>query len=409
MNDRTIFVFGDSGVPSGYGRIADEIFTRLNKRGWQVFAASIQYDGLLPPVYEQQALPYWVGSLALHGDWPQRVAAMVAAQDPATIVCIQDAPYAEALFNSGIDWTRHRFIIVTPVDGVPIKQTWIDLFKQADGLLSISQFGVDAHRAAGVPSTLCRPGINPDVFYRMRDDDRTAIRAALGIDPDAFVMGIVAQNQGRKDIPGTMEGFFRFTQDKPNARLLINADSPSPAGWDLKEICAMYGWDASKILFREDCVRAGVHELRARYNVMDIHAVISHREGFGIPLIESQACGVATMALDYCSGTEVCGDGHGLLVKTIDYHVVSTWGGAMDKFMDKDDMVNTLRMMEETPDVLTVIAEKGMKRARTWTWVEPTDNLEAAIEAALQKKPPPVEPLPEATPMRIPLPVEPPA
>lgn len=379
-----LLIVGDNGIPSGYGRIADAIGTRLHKRGYQLFAASLQYDGLLPPMYEGQPLPYWVASMAGHPNWPDQVAALINAVQPDVVWCIQDAPYSEGIRNIPLDWSRFKFIMTCAVDGVPVFPQWLKTARKADAVFTISQFGVDALKKQGVVATLVQPGIEPDKFFPLPDTKRLEIRAKLGIAPDAFVVDMAAQNQGRKDIPSTVHGFFKFAADKPNARLLLDMDRTSPAGWDIPGmICEPHGYDLGKIIFRDQCVQAGVTDLRERYNVMDAHAVLSHREGFGMPLTEAQACGVVSMAMDYCSGTEVCGDGKGVLVKPIAYETQSTWGGAMDKFADVDDFVAGLQMLYDEPERRKLIAKAGMEWSRAHTWDKSADVVMATIERVL--------------------------
>jgi glycosyltransferase involved in cell wall biosynthesis len=228
--------------------------------------------------------------------------------------------------------------------------------------------------------------MNPNVFFKMPDDQRQAIRQKLGIAPDAFVLGTCAMNQGRKMIPDMMRGFFKFAQDKPNARYLMNMDAQSPAGWDLLQLCQMFGWDSSKLIFKAQCEQRGVFELRERYNVMDAHAVLAHREGFGLPLVEAQACGVVSMAIEYCSGAEVCGGGYGVIVGHQNFTEVSTWGGALDYFADPDDFAKQLQWLYDNPAERLAIAERGMKRARTWTWDQSVDNVVTVLERVQNKR-----------------------
>lgn len=386
-----LLIISDNGIPSGYGRIADAIGTRLHKRGYQIFAASIAYDGLLPPHYEGQLLPYWVASMAGHTNWPDQVAALINSVQPDLVWVVQDAPYSEMVRNIPLDWSRFRFIMTCAVDGVPVYPQWLKTAHKADAVFSISQFGVNALKKQGVEAKLVQPGIEPDKFFQVPDAKRAEIRAKLGIAPDGFVLGVVAQNQGRKDIPAMVHGFYKFAADKPNARLLLDMDRTSPAGWDIPGmICEPNGYDVSKIIFRDQCVQAGVTELRERYNAMDAHAVLAHREGFGIPLVEAQACGVVSIAIDYCSGTEICGDGKGVLVKTMPYEMTSTWGGAIDKLADIDDFVAGLQMLYDEPERRKLIADKGMAWSRAHTWDGAADVVMATIERVMTRQQTPV-------------------
>jgi glycosyltransferase involved in cell wall biosynthesis len=399
-----LLVLSDDGVPSGYGRICSEILTRLHKRGYEILSASLMYDGLLPPVYEGQRLPYHVASLGGHPNWPDQMVSLTNVFQPDIIMVIQDAPYAETVRNGPYDWSRYGFVVITPVDGAPVYPQWVEMLKKADGTLSISQFGVDEHRKAGVSSELCRPGMNPNVFFRLPDDQRAAIREKLGIAPDAFVLGTVAMNQGRKDYPHMLEAFFRFATDKPTARYLINADPASPVGWDLNQLCQQNGWDTGKLIYKYQCEQRGVHELRDRYNVMDAHVVLAHREGFGLPLVEAQACGVVSMALDWCSGPEVCGDGYGMLIPCLkdefgDYVSYSTWGGAYDKHPNRKAFVDALQFLHDHPAERAAIAQRGMERARTWTWDVSVDNVVKVLERVQTKRR--ALPVPQQPPLQV--------
>lgn len=383
-----ILILSDDGMSTGYGRISMEVNTRLHKRGVAIMAQSLCYDGLLPPSLDGQPLPYWVGALAGKPDWVGAAVNVINAFQPDIVHVIQDAPYAEVLRNAPLDWSRFAFVVTTPVDGMPVHPPWVAMLKGADGTLSISQFGVDAHRAAGVRSDLCRPGVDANVFFPLPETERMALRARLGIAPDAFVLGSFCMNQGRKDIPDMLRAFFAFASDKPTARFLLDMDAISPAGWSIPDLCIQQGWDASKLLFRADVQRAGVVHIRERYNLLDAHAVIAHREGYGLPLVEAMACGVVSMALDWCSGTEICGDGKGVLIAPIDYTSIGTWGGAEDRYPNITQMTASLQMLYDEPDTRHSIARRGMAWARAQTWDAAADAVARVYERVLAKRKP---------------------
>lgn len=399
-----ILVVSDDGVATGYGRISMEVNTRLTRRGYSIMAASVQYDGLLPATGDGQTLPYHVASL-VGKDWTQAAGNLIAAWQPDIVHVVQDATFAEALRNAPIDWSRCAFVVTTPVDGVPIYPKWTGTLRGADGTLSISQFGVDAHRKAGIPSELCRPGVDGNAFFSMSEMDKRDMRARCGIAPDAFVVGTMAQNQGRKDIPDMLRAFFAFAADKPTARYLLDMDAQSPAGWDIPAVCQQQGWDVSRLLFRADVQRAGIVSMRARYNLLDAHMVISHREGYGLPLAEAMACGVVSIALDYTSGTEICGGGKGVLVAPLDYTSIGTWGGAEDKYPNLTQLTAALQMLHDEPDTRRSIARKGMEWARAQTWDAAADAVARVYDRVLAKRQPltpPVTFMPPAAPVTSP-------
>lgn len=381
-----ILIVSDGGVASGYGRISAELGRNLIKRDYHIMEASLQYDGLLPAAYDGEPLPYHVASLQGKPNWLECVMALTGAYQPNLIFVIQDAPFSQQVRNLPLDWSQIAFVMLSPVDGAPIYPAWVETAKTADGLLTISEFGVNAWREAGVQAGLVRPGINPNKFYKIPDHGKAAIRKALGIADDAFVLGSMCMNQGRKSISLMVKAFFEFAKDKPTARYLLDMDEASLAGWDIPALCTQYGWDKSKLIFRSDAIKAGVTELRDRYNILSAHMVIAHREGFGLPLAEAQACGVVSVALDYCSGTEVCGNGNGILIKPLDLHVPGTWGGAEDWFPDMSDLATKLQWLHDNPVEREAIALRGMKDARTHTWDRAVDNTVDVIERAVKRK-----------------------
>lgn len=380
-----VLIFGDSGVPSGFGRICDEIGINLVARGMQVFAVSLLYDGLLPPMYEKKPLPYHVASVAEH-QWPEKTVNIIKAVQPDVIMCVQDAPYADTMWNLPIDWSRHAFIIVTPVDGTPLYPGWLPTFKSADIVFTISEFGVNAIREAGAPAHLLRMGVDANKFYPLPESERRRLRVLANIDPEAFVFGTVAANQGRKAWPAMLEAFFKFAVGNASARYICNTDPISPAGWDIRSLCVQNGWDTQKLIFRDDLIRLGIEGLNERYNLMDLHGVIAHREGFGMPLLESQAAGVATVAMDYCSGTEVCGGGRGYLLGSLPYTSISTWGGARDHHPDVEQLAAIIHDAANNPAKRQAIAEEGMKAARARSWTESVDKVHQAIVRILERR-----------------------
>src|SRR5690606_4336322 len=101
---------------------------------------------------------------------------------------------------------------------------------------------------------------------------------------------------------------------------------------------------------------------------------------------EGQACGVASLALDYCSGPELCGDGYGVLVKALDYTSVSTWGNALDHYPDLQDFIGKLQWLYDDPHERRAIAKRGMERARTRIWSLAVDQVALAIEQVIKQR-----------------------
>lgn len=369
---RKVLIYGDVAVPTGFGRIGAAVAKTLTGRGYNVMGACVQYDGLLPHPF-----PFWVAALqgkdggaAYHG-WAQVVGRIVAAYQPDIVLSVQDFPYHTTLRQgSGIDWSTTGHVVITPVDGTPIDSQWRGAVGEFDGFMTISQFGVEAFRQVGIKADLCPPGVDTSEFKRLDDEARAVLREKLGLSRDNFVVGVMAMNQGRKDFPNMIAGFAEAYRDVPGAVLYLDCDKESAAGWRIPDqLVTPNGLDPARVRYREDAFRAGLMSLNDRYNLLDLHMVIAHREGYGLPHGEAMATGCPSVAIDYCSGREVIGENErGWLIPATP-HQFGTWGGALDYDPDLPALVAALREAYEKPAERRARGERGLewvKAERTW-------------------------------------------
>jgi len=376
-----ILIFGDF-VPTGFGRICRAIGLHLQHAGHEIMGACLQYDGLLP-----LGLPFHVAALngrdhgaALTGIW--------AAYQPDLVLGVQDFPYHVMMRHAtGIDWSTTAQVVITPVDGAPIYSDWIATAKTFDSLMTISEFGQRVFREQGCTAWLCPPGVDTNEFYRLDDTRRAELREKLDIPPNAFVVGVMAMNQGRKDFPSMVAGFKRAFSDVSQAYLYLDCERTSPAGWDIpKQLVAVEGLEAARVRYRDDALRAGIASLNERYNLLDVHMVLAHREGFGLPHIEAMATGVPTVAIDYCSGHEIIGDDErGALIKARP-GTLGTWGGARDYYADMDDLVAKLRLLYEQPAERAARAARALAWARERTWERAARAVQSVVEDVLTRR-----------------------
>lgn len=385
-----IVALSDSPMNSGFGRIANEVFERLAQRGYEIHVVSLLWDGIMPEKQEWFKPLKHKYSFSISGcagrDVYSYTANIINITQPDVVMSIQDFPYATTLFyNCRVDWSRKAFMFITPIDGYPIEESWLQLVDDADGAMVISEFGVDAMKQAGKRVGLCPPGINTSDFYPASEAEKNALRSKAGIPADAFVVGMMAMNQGRKDIPHTLDGFAKFSMDKPNALLLMDMDAANPAGWNIPALSKTKNIPKEKILYREDLQKKGLTNLRERYAILDAHSVLAHREGFGLPLTESQACRIPTIAMDWCSGTEICGQGRGYLVRRNPQPRNSTWGNALDYDPDVDHYVEILNSIYGNPAQAKAVAEVGYQWSKARTWDIAANNVDEMLRGIGEK------------------------
>jgi glycosyltransferase involved in cell wall biosynthesis len=344
------------------------------------------------------------------------IANIISAFRPDILISVQDFPYHEALRAARIDWSTLAHVVITPVDGVPIAQHWVDVVPHFDAFMTISEFGVQAFKERGVRAELLPPGVDTAEFYRLDDPARGALRDRLNIPREAFVVGVMAMNQGRKDFPSMIAAFAEAFKDVPDAYLYLDCEAVSPMGWDIPNtILAGNGIDPARVRFRSDAVQAGIFPLNERYNLLDIHMVIAHREGYGLPHGEAMATGIPTVTMDYCSGRELISDNaRGWLIPGKSSHAGSygTWGGALDYWPDMDALSAALREAYDRPADRKARGERARAWAKQRTWGNACNAVDTVLERVIaargadmakkhQQPAPPMQPLQQVMPAGV--------
>jgi glycosyltransferase involved in cell wall biosynthesis len=178
--------------------------------------------------------------------------------------------------------------------------------------VAMSRFGQEQLREQGLDPLYVPHGVDSRVF-RPRPEIRAEVRAELGIPPDVFLAGMVAANTGgpvsRKGFPQAFQAFTRFAETSPDAWLYVHTQ-PRPAGGGLQldmlaEAC---GCPQARLRFpHAESWELGysAESVAHIYQAFDVLLQPSMGEGFGIPILEAQACGVPVIASDHSAMPEL--------------------------------------------------------------------------------------------------------
>jgi glycosyltransferase involved in cell wall biosynthesis len=181
--------------------------------------------------------------------------------------------------------------------------------------IAISRFGQRKLEEAGFKALYVPHGVDmEDTFRPVRD--RAQTRRDLGLPEDAFIVGINAANKDtvRKSYPGQIRAFAEFNRRHPeaNAMLLIHALPRCPGALDLQAIVEDQGI-TQQVRFSDWYTYAtgavSPLNLAVWYNTLDVLSNASHGEGFGLAIIEAQACGTPPVVTDHSAMTELAGAG----------------------------------------------------------------------------------------------------
>ena len=189
------------------------------------------------------------------------------------------------------------------IDGYPIPPEWLNWLGFADIPVVFSRWAQRlVAESIGTEPALIYHGVDTNLFAPA---DKSGAKTALGIQPDAFVVGCVAVNQQRKNLPALLKAFAHFAREKPNAVLYLHT---KPVGtWDLPALSRQYGI-ANKITITQiPSGEPGLSDsaMANLYNAFDIFCLPTMAEGFGLPVLEAQACGVPALVTDCSACSEL--------------------------------------------------------------------------------------------------------
>lgn len=322
-----------------------------------VQASTLEWNGM--PVYS--ANESWgnpaISTLAKHvgADW---------------VICLNDAwvmrpdAWADDL----------RMAIWTPIDHYPIPPQVLSVLQHEKVKpIAMSQFGHEWMGKFALDGLYVPHGVDTSVFYP-RPEHKAQARDALRVPEDAFLVGMVAANRGwsphapRKAFPQAFDAFARFAREHDNAYLYVHAEvQPSgPPGIDLVTLSRAVGIPEDRFCFPPTEAWQLPHLIdntfmNGVYNALDVLLNPSMSEGFGVPIIEAQACGVPVIASNHSSMPEL---------------VKAGWLVEGDRWWDAAQAAFAIM-----PSITSI--ELGLAKAYKYARNQPGPN-EAAVEFAKQ-------------------------
>ena len=206
-------------------------------------------------------------------------------------------------------WTQHdtaakvypaRWVSWCPVDSDPVPAMTVDALQGAIPLV-YSKWGRDQLAKAGIAARYVPLGIDTAVFKPEPDAGRRLElrRQLVGPGCEHLTVMVAANISGgeggadRKAFAQQMRGWALFAADKPGARLYIHADPlPHYGGLDLRALAAALGI-GERVTFADSYqyfLGYPAAYVAAVYQAADVYLGASMAEGFGLPIVEAQAC-----------------------------------------------------------------------------------------------------------------------
>jgi glycosyltransferase involved in cell wall biosynthesis len=316
----TVSVFSNSpGQPTGYGQATEALVKLLKRDGADVASLSnygnegvnTTYDtgfGEIPvyargnEAYSNDVTP------AHHKHWKA-----LNPDQPDLLITLYDVWVLNAKAFDSIpiaSWT--------PIDHNPVPPgvlKWLQ--KENVTPLAMSKFGLQQIEQVGVKGHYVPHSIDTKVFSQTDKIKDQPINEFMGFEDGRFIVGMNAANKSsgilhRKAYSENFMAFALFARKHPDAMLYVHADASSQHGWNLIALAQLLGIPTDNLTFPDPLAyRYGMSQetLAGIYSSWDVMLATSYGEGFGIPTVEAQACGVPVIVSNFAASPELVGDG----------------------------------------------------------------------------------------------------
>ena len=293
---------------TGYGVQTNLFASRLQKAGHEVAilcyygleGGAFSYNGML--CFPKAQHPYGMDILNAHARNYQADA----------ILTLMDTWVVQPSVMPPFKWIAYY-----PVDHEPIPPKVRESIAMANYRIAMSKFGVEESHKAGLDCYYVPHGVDTELY---KPYDKMEAREKLHLPKDAYIVGTVAMNKGmpsRKNIPAMLQAFANFKRKHTDAVYFMHTQEgigqDGLGGVNIPETCMLLGLQYGKdvILPSPYNMYLGLNdEMMANvYSAMDVHLMASHGEGFGVPIIEAQACGVPVIVGGWTSMTELVHSG----------------------------------------------------------------------------------------------------
>ena len=302
--------------PTGYGTQSKQVISRLVRAGHKVAMLSnygsegvntqIETGFGKIPHYSRGMNQYSTDVLPMHhAHWASENAGL-----PAFIVTLYDV---WVLDNPATD----AFPIASwvPIDHAPAPEKVLAWLKKPNVTpVAMSKFGKAMIEQAGIESEYVPHAIETSIFRSTSKLSNGQTGEELLNAKDKFVVGMNFANKAggfihRKAVAENFLAFGLFAQKHDDVMLYIHSDPfGKQSGFVLPHILQACGVPADKVCLVDPIMyQYGIsqEDLAAIYSAWDVGLFTNYGEGFGVPQVEAQACGVPIITSNFAASAEL--------------------------------------------------------------------------------------------------------
>ena len=313
---RLMFTGAAPWTNSGYGKPGRFLFPRLSRLGHEIALCAYNgYQGAITTT-EVDGEPLRVYPPAISHYFDDIITHHAASWQADAVITFQDVWTLDAWGKKDIpNWCPQ-----TIIDTHPVSKSVLDAIEGALMPLAETQWGVRELQAHGWENARWMPhGVDTELYAPR---DRGEARRKSGLPEEGFIAGMVAANSSypsRKSFPEVLLAWQKWIDAGNEGKLYLHTTishrGGRSSGLDLETLLDTMHLEWSTVddpdpgaIERASVIFAAQHRywlgayddaaLADIYNSLDVLLAPSASEGFGIPIIEAQACGVPVVTLN---------------------------------------------------------------------------------------------------------------
>ncbi len=280
-------------APTGYGLVTRQIVSRIQKEGHEVVVATKHFH---------TGKVVWEGIPTIPGTDINILNRMIDNGEVDYIISLVD--------NHGLPGIPKKWVSYTPFDTEHIPESIAKWLVYPLMIIALTRHGQKEIESLGYECLYAPHGVDTEI-YCPNEAKRQEGRENLGWQ-DNFIIGSVGINYSddRKNFINLAMAFKKFHDKHEEARLFLSTTPTDTDGnFSLPLAIKDLGLDQLvKYPFPDSYFKgeAGDETMANRYRQLDLFCFPTRGEGFGLPMIEAQSCGVPVVATGASTCPELC-------------------------------------------------------------------------------------------------------
>lgn len=364
---RIIFLSVAPYAPTGYGLVTRNLVPRFQAAGHEVVVATKHFHcGDVE----------WNGMHVIQGLDVKILNRMIDRGEYDCIFTLLD--------NHALPAIPRNWVAYTPFDTERIPESMSRTLPHAQLIIAMTKHGQREMERIGYEPMYAPHGVDTKV-YSPNEARRLEGRSLLGWQ-DNFIVGCVGVNydDDRKNLVNLVRAFKTFHERHAEARLYLSSNPISTDGSDYLPRCIanlglnqVVQWAEPDRYFLG---RVSDAMMANRYRMMDVMCFPTRGEGFGLPLLEAQACGVPVVTTGASTGPELCPTQYLITPGPAEWQWYNKEWRAN---VNSESILAALERAYADPDRAKV-AQAGVAFAREYEWDNVFDRYWKPVLAAME-------------------------